>query len=43
MLDPDDRTLIESKTTEDRVLYVTLMKHLDTAGRSSMSGRALGA
>jgi hypothetical protein len=41
-LDPEDRTLIEAKTTEDRVLYATLMKHLDATGRSFISGQALG-
>ena len=40
-LDPEDRAVIETKTAEDRLLYATLMKHLDATGRSSMSGRAL--
>jgi hypothetical protein len=41
-LDPEDRTLIEAKITEDRVLYATLMKQLDATGRSFISGQALG-
>jgi len=41
-LDPEDRAIIETKTIEDRVLYATLMKHLDATGRSFMAGGALG-
>jgi hypothetical protein len=41
MLDAEARTLIESKTAEDRMLYATLMTHLDASGRTSISGHAL--
>jgi hypothetical protein len=41
-LDPEDRAVIETKTIEDRVLYATLMKHLDATGQSFISGEALG-
>jgi len=41
-LDPEDRAVIETKTSEDRVLYATLMKHLDATGRSFILGRELG-